>query len=211
MQKIQWASHDFHLDCICSAAVVVVHNLFVERHSGQHAENLETWNHILLRFLAKFLGATDLSDFRGIALISCFAKLYMTCLMMLFRKYRLPQMQRELQQKTMCFGFEAGHQVDHISFIITDLMSKTHAWGDGHHISVFGGDIISAFDFLTLQAVDGSCDFWKLHPRLAAALVNELQHEDWPSLDGLFGQGPLMDACSCCVAELGIWSSNPRL
>ena len=63
--------------------VYIIHCAFVRRFKGCTTGEPLSWRKVSLIFLAKVKNATNLPDFRGIALLSVLAKWYMAGIMLM--------------------------------------------------------------------------------------------------------------------------------
>ena len=99
--------------------VYVLADLFARRLGGDR-EALHSWDTILMVFFAKFAGATDFADFRGIPLLSCIRKWYVACILGLIAEYPL----RYPWNQAMALGFTKGMSINLITSPLRCLLQK---------------------------------------------------------------------------------------
>ena len=152
--------------------VYLVAHFFAERYESNESDHIESWRHIVLVFLAKMRLPTTLrKSFRGISLLSVLCKWYVGCLIALAARTKAPAICNQI----CVVGYFPGCSIDLIIGFIKHFMHVGSGWRGRIKEFIFNGDIGTAFDNLSIEVVEHSFRFMRLHPRLIAAFVAEMQ------------------------------------
>ena len=85
------------------------------------------------------------------------SKWYLSCLTALAKgQIRL---YRNLWDRICIVGYEPGGVVGHVVAIIQDLLRKGYEWKADFSVIVFQGDVLAAFDNLSLNAIERALNF----------------------------------------------------
>ena len=139
------------------------------RFRGEVSEDVESWRWITLVFLQKIYNPATLKDFRGISLTSAVSKWYMCAVTLLAQKQSVPA--------SWCdFGIFAYKE----ELSCMDLLLPLHfvleagfEWRRDQHVCVASGDILNAFDSLSVEHGCRDMITSGLHPQLVAAIAQE--------------------------------------
>ena len=119
-----------------------------------------------------YLHPKTFKDFRGISLLSVLAKWYMGGLMELIRDW-VSTSTAGRWTSLMVFGFEPAHSPEMVQAGLNLLLQKGTEWSQQLPIFVSSSDVLSAFDYLTPEAVQEAAMYWDMPPDLIAAMAQE--------------------------------------
>lgn len=122
-----------------------VATLFDAKFQNGGGSKIQSWHELLLCFIEKIARPKDFVDLRGISLISCFAKWFMLCVLLLVSRVPRPRRWRPV----CSFGFMKEKSVSDICGALTLLFAKASEWKDRAPLYLFDGDVWQAFDFLS--------------------------------------------------------------
>jgi len=193
--------------------VLKVHEAFAARYEGIAVEEVMSWRTLVLMLIPKERRTVLLAKHRGISLLSVFSKWYMAILTEMCKASVAERM--TAQWRTVCcYGFEERHSVEQVLLALNILLQKAREWRGILEVHVFGGDVLSAFDNLTPEAVAETMTFWGLHPKLVAAVLAELKSmQCWPTLGDVELQAPTI--FNKCIRQGGkestwLWNATMR-
>ena len=146
-----------------------IHDLFLERYSGDSGEPVEEWARIIQMFIPKESRPKRMTDYRGISLLSTLLKWYTNCLVILHERTAYAPQWSSLGT----FGFRTGCACAQITAPLRNLHAKSWEWQEQFPIYTFIGDILMAFHFLRPAAVGRSMERRGTHPRLIAGFLRE--------------------------------------
>ena len=76
-------------------SIYLLIRLFRVRIQGQTREVMRSWHNILLSFLEKVRNPSRMLQFRGVCLLDTFGKLFMSCLVTMFKRQPVPVQWKE--------------------------------------------------------------------------------------------------------------------
>ena len=166
----------------------VVLKLFFDRLYGAEVHRIHSWKVLVMLLLPKVARADVLTKFRGVVLLDLVAKWYVGSIIVLCERYPIPPRSKWVVQ----LAYERGKEVSHAFHGINSLVRTTADWPNHLSLTVFSGDIETAFDTLSLELVEKSLTWWGLPPDIIAALLEENSGQeitvDW---EGIAFGGPL--------------------
>ena len=87
--------------------IFILLTLFVARYCGEVVEDLPSWARIIVSFIEKVSRPKGMKEFRGVCLLDCFSKLYMSTLVSMAMKMPLLPSFRELRTSRTQVGCHA--------------------------------------------------------------------------------------------------------
>ena len=114
-------------------------------------------------------GNIPMETFRGIALLSCLLKWYISTLILLSQRYPTPQR----LSNVLTVGFSKLMSVYQVTAPLQLLLAKAYEWPERAPLYVFIGDVATAFDKMTTSTAARALSDHLLPARLVAALTRE--------------------------------------
>lgn len=135
-----------------SSVVYAIHELFCKHVKGVLDGEPLQWRQLLLIFSAKVLHAQSMTQYRGICLVSVFAKWYMSCIMILLCNH-MHQNGSFRWRRLLIFGFEEHHSAEQICIGLQLLLREGLEWKSAVPAFVLETNVKEAFDDLGLEVV----------------------------------------------------------
>ena len=149
--------------------VAVFWHLLNARYCGDFVENIGTRRWILLIFLPKTSVPNTLKDFRGICLTSVISKWYMSSIILLAKC----QPTQVIFQDLGIFAYKEGMSCLDVLLPLHLLFEAGFEWRLEMGVCIASGDVMTAFDSLTVDQACQDMIASGLHPQLVASIAEE--------------------------------------
>ena len=149
--------------------VAVFWRMFDARFQGETWEDNESWRWIILIFLQKVRDPRTLTDFRGICLMSAVSKWYMCSVVSLAKAQPVPASWNNLG----IFAYREGLACVDVLLPLNLLLEAGFEWRNVASVCVASGDVLTAFDSLSVDQACVDMISSGLHPQLVAAIAQE--------------------------------------
>ena len=116
--------------------IYVLLTLFVARYHGDVNEWLPSWAVIVFSFIEKVSRPKRVKDFRGVCLLDCFAKLFMSTLVQMAMKVLLPPQWKLVAN----FAYTTGLSTTDLNSILKWSMCKGWDWRGGEQVFIASAD-----------------------------------------------------------------------